>query len=191
MADIENCFHSRIHKLAPLGILFMLRTGVRVGEMLSVRYDDISEDGKQIHIQRQYRYETKEIVEHTKESEGDRFVPLPKSAREVIDIARQKQAEWGYPNDGFIFSVNDSPLPYQPVQYLYEQYCTKIGTTQKSSHKARKTYITALIDKGVNLDSVREYVGHTDERVTLHNYYYDRSPEDERLELIESAVSPL
>lgn len=158
--------------------------------MLSARYEDITEDGKWIHIQRQYRYETKEVIEHTKGSEGDRFVPLPKAARKAVDSARQKQRELECPDDGYIFSVNEFPLPYQPVQYLYEQYCKKIGTTQKSSHKARKTYISALIDEGVNLNSVREIVGHTDERTTLHNYCYDRSTDDERLALIESAVSP-
>ena len=118
----------------------MLKTGIRVGEMLAVRYDDISEDGKEIHIQRLYRYETKEIVEHTKECEGDRFVPLVDAARSIVAEARQKQRELGFPDDKYIFSVNDSPLPYQPVQYLFEKYCKKMDIVQKSSHKSRKTY---------------------------------------------------
>lgn len=187
--DTEKPAHSRIHKLAPLGVLFMLKTGVRVGEMLAIRYEDVSEDGKWIHIQRQYRYETDEIVEHTKGAEGDRYVPLPEAARNIIHTAKAKQQEYGTPGGGYIFSSTENPLPYQPVQYQFEHYSKKLQTVQKSSHKARKTYISALIDEGLNLNSVREFVGHTDERTTLHNYCFDRSNDDERLALVEKAVA--
>ena len=168
--DTEKPAHSRIHKLAPLGVLF-------------------TEDRKWIHIQRQYRYETHELVEHTKGAEGDRFVPLPEAARDIIRTAKAKQQEYGTPDDGYIFSSTEDPLPYQPVQYQFEHYSKKLQTVQKSSHKARKTYISALIDEGLNLNSVREFVGHTDERTTLHNYCFDRSNDDERLALVEKALA--
>ena len=152
--DTEKPAHSRIHKLAPLGVLFMLKTGIRVGELLALRYEDISEDRKWIHIQ-----------------------------------TKAKQQEYGTPDDGYIFSSTQDPLPYQPVQYQFEHYSKKLQTVQKSSHKARKTYISALIDEGLNLNSVREFVGHTDERTTLHNYCFDRSNDDERLALVEKALA--
>ena len=187
--DTEHPAHSRKHKQAPLGVLFMLKTGVRIGEMLAARYEDVTQDGKWIHIQRQYRYETKEVVEHTKGAEGDRFVPLPQIARQIIQTAKEKQREYGTPDDGYIFSSSDQPLPYQPVQYLFEKYSARLETVQKSSHKARKTYISSLIDVGVNLNSVREFVGHTDERTTLHNYCFDRNNDEQRLEMVEKAVT--
>ena len=109
-------------------------------------------------------------MEHTKGAEGDRFVPLPEAARDIIRTAKAKQQEYGTPDDGYIFSSTEDPLPYQP-------------------HKARKTYISALIDEGLNLNSVREFVGHTDERTTLHNYCFDRSNDDERLALVEKALA--
>ncbi len=187
--DFRHGARSRIHKLAPLAVLFQFQTGIRIGEALSLRYDDVSKDGKWIHIQRFYRYETGEIVEHTKEAEGDRFVPLTAHAREIIAAAKQKQNELAVPEDGFIFSVNEKPLPYQPVQYIYEQYCKRLGTVTKSSHKARKTYISTLYDAGVNINSIREYAGHADEQTTLHNYCFDRSSEQEKLDQVERALA--
>ena len=187
--DMSHCAKSRIHKLAPLAILFQFQTGIRIGEALSLRYEDISQDNKWVHIQRFYRYETDEIVEHTKGIEGDRFVPLTSHAREIIEAARQKQEELGLPKDGYIFSVNDKPLPYQPIQYLYEQYCKRLGIVQKSSHKSRKTYISTLYDAGVNINSIREFVGHADEQTTLHNYCYDRKSQQEKLDQIEKALA--
>ena len=38
-----------------------------------------------------------------------------------------------------------------------------------------------------NLDTIRETVGHTDERTTLHSYCYDRRSEDEKLRQFERA----
>ena len=62
-----------------------------------------------------------------------------------------------------------------------------MGISRKSSHKARKTYVSTLFDADVNLDTIRETVGHTDERTTLHSYCYDRRSEDEKLRQFERA----
>ena len=42
-------------------------------------------------------------------------------------------------------------------------------------HKIRKTYISALVDSNlININTIREMVGHEDERTTLHNYTFNR-----------------
>ena len=117
------------------------------------------------------------------------YPTLTSHAREIIEAARKKQEELGLPQDGYIFSVNDKPLPYQPIQYLYEQYCKRLGIVQKSSHKSRKTYISTLYDAGVNINSIREFVGHADEQTTLHNYCYDRKSQQEKLDQVEKALA--
>lgn len=43
-----------------------------------------------------------------------------------------------------------------------------------SVHKIRKTYISALLDSGININEIRKQVGHEDERTTLHNYSFNR-----------------
>nr|WP_300830826.1 hypothetical protein [uncultured Acetatifactor sp.] len=62
--------------------------------------------------------------------------------------------------------------------------------TVKTMHKIRKTYISALIDSGeINIDKIRELVGHEDERTTFHNYYYNRETDARTHENIERALS--
>ena len=63
-----------------------------------------------------------------------------------------------------------------------------MGITMKSSHKARKTVISALIDGNVNINSVREMAGHRDERTTYANYVYDRSTAEEKVRMVEEAL---
>ena len=62
--------------------------------------------------------------------------------------------------------------------------------TVKTMHKIRKTYISALIDSGeINIDKIRELVGHEDERTTFHNYCHNRETDARTHENIERALS--
>lgn len=175
------------NKLTPLAVLLQFQTGVRIGELCVVRYSDIEND-KQLHIQRMYRYETHEVIEHTKNFE-DRKVLLTSAAKQIITTAKAYQAEHGCCTDGYIFSEDNTPLAPWSVAYLYNKYCDRLGIIRKSSHKTRKTYISALLDGQVNINTVREMVGHADERTTLNSYCFDRNTEEEKIHLIENALS--
>ncbi len=177
------------HRLAPLAILFQFQTGVRIGELCACCEDDI-EDENYIHIQRMYRYGSheSEVVEHTKTSCGDRRIILTDLAKKYVHLAKEYKAEHGIVSK-YIFSINGNPLSNRSVAYLYEKYCNKLGIIHKTSHKARKTYISALIDGKVNINTVREMVGHSDERTTYNNYCFDRSTENEKKTLIENALA--
>ncbi|HIV37745.1 MAG TPA: site-specific integrase [Candidatus Blautia stercorigallinarum] len=177
-----------LHRLAPLAILFQFQTGVRIGELCACCDEDV-ESENYIHIQRMYRYGARkpEIVEHTKTSYGDRKIFLTDLAKKYIQIAKEYKAEHKI-NSKYIFSVNDRPLSNWSVAALYRKYCQEIGIINKTSHKTRKTYISALIDGQVNINTVREMVGHADERTTLGNYCFDRSTENEKLKLIQKAL---
>lgn len=179
--------HMSVHKLAPLAFLFQFQTGVRIGELVAVRYEDVL-DGE-IYINRMYRHDYKEIVEYTKGHHDGRYIVLTKEAEDLIATAKAYQQEHGLDDSGYIFSINDEPLSYYAIRKLYARYCDEIGTVGKSSHKARKTYISALIDGGVNINTIRDMVGHMDERTTYNSYCYDRRPKKERVALIERALS--
>jgi len=183
-------FHNRTkwYELAPLAVLFQFQTGVRIGEVCVLRYDDI-ETTDYIHVQRMWRKETRELVEHTKTEYGDRKVFLTANAKEIIAAAKKRQIELGVESNGYIFSINGNPLSYRSVSDAYVKYGKKLGNIRKSSHKARKTYISALIDGQVNINTVRELVGHADERTTLGNYCFDRRTQDEKISIIENALN--
>ena len=78
------------------------------------------------------RYETYEIIEHTKNYE-DRKVWLTEKAREIIQTARNFQMENRLSTDGYIFSENNQPLSPWSVSYLYIKYCEDLGIIKKSS----------------------------------------------------------
>lgn len=184
--DFENG-HNTVQKLAPLAVMFAFQTGLRRGEVVCLRYEDICDD--EICIQRMYRFESDEVILYLKGHRDCRYVPLTKTAKCLIETARQYQQEHGLDDTGYIFSVDGKPLSYYSVGQLFNRYCKLIGTVPKSSHKARKTYISTLIDGGVNINTVREIVAHASEKTTYNSYVFDRKTKSERTELIEKALS--
>ena len=72
---------------------------------------------------------------------------------------------------------------------LLKKYCESAEILYRSSHSARKTYISSLIDAGININTVRSYAGHADERTTYWNYCYDRTPDAEKKKLLERALA--
>lgn len=178
--------HYYVHQLTPLAVMFMFYTGVRVGEVCAIRYSDI--DGDTLTVRRMVHHSDNTVTESTKGTYGDRTVPLVPKAQELIRAARERQREENAPDDGYLFSMNDKPILYTSVTKAFYRYCKAMEIGPKSSHKARKTYVSTLLDGGVGVNTVRQLVGHMDERTTLHNYYYDRSTEEEKLRRVTDAL---
>lgn len=179
--------HNKVQKLAPLAVIFAFQTGIRRGEIVALRYEDICED--EICVQRMYRFESKEVINYLKGHRGCRYVPLTSEAKKIIDATRKFKQEHGFPDNGYIFSIDDEPLSYYSLGQLYNRYCNLMGTVPKSSHKARKTYISTLVDAGVNINTIREIVAHESEKTTYNSYVFDRKPKTERIEMIDRALS--
>lgn len=177
----------RIHQLAPLLPLFMLQTGLRVGEACAVKWSDIHDN--RIYIQRMLSGYSGDIEEQTKGKYGDRRVYLTDEAIRILDMAKARQEEAGvYDPDGFCLSmVPGKPLPHNTACKIFYRLCKDAGIPPKSSHKARKTYGSSLIDNGVSIDTVRRQLGHTDEQTTLRSYHYDRKTDEEIRREIQEA----
>lgn len=176
-------------QLTPMAALIQFQTGLRVGELCAVKFEDLNEKSGYIHIQRMYRKIANTVVPHTKTACGDRFVIMTKTAKRIIATVKERRMKLGLPCTGYIFSTNDSPVPEYVIVRLYTRLCKQAKIAQKSSHKVRKTYISALLDAGCNINTVRQLVGHTDERTTLSNYCFDRRTEPEKIAQIDAALA--
>lgn len=187
--EIENGSTRRKHKLLPLALLFQTQTGLRVGELAALRYSDLTADQTVICVQRMYRFEEKEIDEYTKGSYGDRMVPLTEEAQRIIKTAREIQEKLHAPTNGYIFSVFDTPPTYHAFIKLYHSYCDQIQTQRKTTHSARRTFVSALLDNNCPISTVSQLCGHVDTSTTLNNYCYDMHTKEEKQKLLETALS--
>uniref|UniRef100_UPI00405738BC tyrosine-type recombinase/integrase n=1 Tax=Acetatifactor sp. TaxID=1872090 RepID=UPI00405738BC len=155
--------------------------GLRVGELVALRWDDWCDD-THLHITceeiRDQETNTYYVVEHTK-TYNDRFVVVVPKAKEILSqIDRQGE---------YIFMRDGERLTSRQVAYVLEKYAERQGVQTKSTHKMRKTYASNLSRKGVPLDSIRELLGHNNLSTTL-GYIYNPLTETETFNLIVNAL---
>ena len=184
--DFHN--QTKVYLLSPLALIFQFLTGLRIGELCTVKYEDI-ESKDYIHIQRMLRRDTGEVVPHTKTDSGDRYVYLTNEAKHIIQIAKECQENLHVDCGGYIFSINGKPLTERCIIDLLKKYCKNENILYRSSHKVRKTYGSNLLNNGICVNTVRRLLGHTDERTTLKYYCYDTNTDTQTKTLIENALN--
>ena len=163
-----------------LCIKFNFLAGLRVGELVSLRWSDI--EGNRLHIVREeVRNQTTnsyEVVEHTKTYQ-DRFVILVPKALEILHkIPRESE---------YIFTRDSQRIVSRQVAKIIKKYAQSQGMEVKSSHKIRKTFASLLNANGVPIDCIREMLGHNNLSTTL-GYIYNPLTESETYELIKNAL---
>lgn len=184
--------------VACLAIPLLFQTGLRLGEIVAIKSTDIS--GNYLHVQRMEIRTTKqlpdgswatqrfEIVEHTKSEAGNRNVYLTSTAKKIIQQIELCNQEHGYKDNDFLFLNADGRIHSKSIDTRIRKYCRHIGIAEKGCHKARKTNISLLIDGRVNINRIREQVGHASERTTYNNYCFNRMTNSETENLFEKAL---
>ena len=128
-------------------------------------------------------------VEYTKTHAGDRYVYLTEEARRILRIIQTANAEHGFSDHDFLFIHGGKRITPRAVDTRIRKYCDHINIDRKSTHKVRKSYISTLLDAGININEVRKQVGHEDERTTLHNYCFNRNEQIENESDMEKALA--
>lgn len=175
----------RVNHMTPLVVMFMFLTGTRIGEACAIKHSDIQ--NRVLTVRRMVRVEG-DIIDKTKGTYGERNILLVPEALKILQEAKNHQIEKSVDSE-YLFSMSDKPITRDSVAKAFYKYCEELGIEKRSSHKARKTFVSSLLDAGVNLNTVRKLVGHVDERTTLNNYYFDRSTDDEIVAQMEVALS--
>ncbi len=182
-----------------LAIPFAFQTGLRLGEIVALKESDI--DGNYIHVQRMeirqveqlpdgsWSKQTFVVVDYTKTEAGDREVYLSQTARSILQKIHSSNEQHGYYDDGFLFLGAQGRVHSKSVDYRIRKYCRHIGISEKAMHKIRKTYISTLIDSGLNINAIRKLAGHEDERTTYNNYCFNRMTDAQTEQLLESALN--
>lgn len=195
--DFEATNHT-----ACLGIILAFQTGLRISELVGLKFSDIGEEIENcIHVQRMEIKEyvhnadgtwgspTVRITERTKSLAGTRNVYLTTQAREIIEKIKQSNIENGYDNSGYIFLNKKGRMTTMCFNDRIRRYCRNANISERGMHKIRKTYISTLIDNDdININYIRQQVGHVDERTTYGNYCYNRRSKDLTAQAMENAL---
>lgn len=190
--DILLSYLKDIDSLYSYGVQLAFLTGVRVGELVAIKKEDIiyERDCISIHIQRtetKYKVGTRfimEVKDYPKSFAGDRYVVCTDDAADLIDRinAINDSDEWLFENERGRFHdrMFDGAL---------RKFCRDCGIPEKSMHKIRKTYGTTLIDGGVDEAIIIDQMGHSDISCTKQYYYYSTKNRVRQKEQLSIALS--
>lgn len=161
--------------LRNLGILLMFLTGMRVGELVTLKCEDIGE--RTIHVKRTemkyYDEKAKKNVYAVKDvpktAAGVRTIPVPESYLWVLEQLKLNKSA-----DEFVFSEKGNRLTQNCIRQRQYRVCKKAGVVPKSPHKNRATYATMLYESDAQDMDVINLLGHTSIQCTREHYVKSR-----------------
>ncbi len=152
-ADVRNllCVIEDIRDRALF--LLLLRTGIRIGEALGLRVNDLDTKGRKVHL-----------FEGEKNSMG-RVVYLSDDALFALKLwlrRRDKTKEFVF------YGRSNGHLCYSTGRGLFVNYLKKAGLDQKgyTVHCLRHTFASELLNAGMRLECLQQLLGHQDIEVT-------------------------
>lgn len=177
-------------KLQHLGILLAIYTGMRVGEIVGLKNEDIYND--YIYVRRtQIRYKDEanktqyEVRDNPKTDAGIRKIIISNNVKSII-----KQIKMINFGKEFLFTYKDNRLfTIHTLTMALYRACEKVGIPKRSMHVLRKTYATRLINAGVDEAIVISQMGHTDFTTTKNYYYYNDKTISQIAERIQKAIN--
>ncbi len=188
----------------PLAIILTFFTGLRIGEIVALKWKDIDWDNRKLHVTR-YEEDVVDINEDfmgysryhyviyendTKGSYGPREVFLTDDALNVLKLLKDYYSDHGIKTEWLFYSVKEKDKIHdRALDLRLEKYCKQIGIPRKSMHKIRATYVSLLRDAGLTFESIAEQVGHKSTSTTAKNYSFDLKSEKENQEMIVKALS--
>jgi integrase len=154
-------------------LFFVLsRTGLRLGEALALRWDDLDLIAREMRVERALG-PAGEI--DTPKSGHGRTVDLGASTCELLRKLRSVEAqdalERGRPCPWIFPAVDGEPMPHVTAQKAFERVLKAAGLPGRfSCHSLRHTYASLLLADGVSPAYVQEQLGHASIELTVGTY---------------------
>lgn len=152
-------------------MLLTAYTGLRLGELCGLQWQDVDAGAGLLHIQRtveriaQIGGGTCLTVQPPKTENSERWIPIPK------EMLRMLKPETKQPDSYLLTGGEIVPDP-RTYQYRYKALLERCGVRYRNFHCLRHSYATRCVERGVDVKSVSELLGHADVRTTLKLYVH-------------------
>lgn len=171
-----------------LGILICLKTGLRVGEICALRWEDISFTAglltvrstvQRIRADEKSGLKTQLYFGDPKSASSKRSIPLSSS---LLSVLEQRRC------DGQSFLLSGSPdkaVEPRSMQRHFKNVLRRAGIRDMNFHVLRHTFATKCVDMGFDVKSLSMLLGHSSVSTTMNTYVHPS------LERIRSMMSML
>ena len=161
-----------------LGIMLAICTGMRIGEVCALRFEDIDVNARTVSVQRTIEriyfqdedgtYHTKLIVNPPKSASSRRQIPIMNG---IMPLVRKYHAI-ARP-DYYVCSMKERPTEPRLFRKQYDDFIqNRCGLRRIKFHGLRHTFATMMINGKNDVKTVSELLGHADVVTTLGTYVH-------------------
>ncbi len=159
-----------------LGVYIVIKTGLRLGEICALQWEDIDLQSKIISVKNtvarircngnRAASKSKLIIDSAKTESSIRKIPIS-SALFPILVNMKKSAVSKY-----VASDNEDFISTRTFEYRYKRLLKECGISELNFHALRHTFATRCVEAGVDVKTLSEILGHSGVSVTLNTYVH-------------------
>ena len=160
-------------------MLVALRTGLRIGELLALRWDDVDLQRRQVHV----RQSSMRGHIDTPKSGRSRIVPMTEEVERALRGYRHLRGPLVFCNpDGTHLTDN------QTKRHLYRA-CRKAFLGPFGWHTLRHTFASHLAMRGAPIKAIQELLGHATIDMTMRYAHLSPAAKNQAIDLLERGTS--
>lgn len=152
------------------GFLISLYTGLRLGELLALKWRDINFKHKILRV----NATTSKCIENHKQIDIEDLPKTNSSIREIpltdamIKLLKALKA----PSIYVLCNRNNEKIDYRGYQMSFTRLLKRLKIRHYGFHSLRHTFATRLLENGVDIKTISELMGHSTPTVTLNRYVH-------------------
>ncbi|MDE5755956.1 MAG: site-specific integrase [Clostridia bacterium] len=152
------------------GVILCLYTGLRIGELLALEWDDIDFDKGLLSVSKSCHYGKSDDGKFRRQTgppktlTSCRIIPLPKQI--LIRLKALKRRS----KSVFVVANGANAIAVRSYQRSFELLLKRLGIPRQGFHALRHTFATRALECGMDIKTLSEIMGHKNSSVTLNRY---------------------
>jgi integrase len=186
------------YDIRSLGLLLMFETGLRAGELASLKFSDVRstklKDGTvknfisvsrtEIKIKNENGKWVEPVSDYPKSDAGIRDVIITDKALRTVKAIRRLN-----PFGEYMFMEKGERIKSKAFNRKLERVCKALNINYRSAHKIRRAYGTTLYDNAANDSVICEMLGHSNIETTRKYYIYSNKTSKSKIEQVSKAIN--
>lgn len=152
--------------------LFMMESGLRVGEVLALGWDDIDWRRRSIRVNKTVVRiaDTKRsyVQAGAKSFTSNRTIPMSSTAFDLLSILKRD----GIDSDFVFHDEYGNRLSYEALRWHTGKACAEAGVPYYGQHVFRHTFATNCYERGCDVKLLSKLLGHSDVTITYNVYIH-------------------